>query len=69
MPNPRRVGPRTPVEVLELAVALKKEVPARTAVRVAAMLGGFSQSSSFRMLTLQNVTRRQIAAYPYGCQA
>ena len=33
VPNPRRVSPRTPADVLELAVALKKEVPARTAVQ------------------------------------
>jgi putative transposase len=38
VPNPRRVQPRTPADVLELAVALKKEVPARTAVQVAAIL-------------------------------
>ncbi|HZC53722.1 MAG TPA: DDE-type integrase/transposase/recombinase, partial [Mycobacterium sp.] len=38
VPEPRRVGPRTPAEVLDLAVALKKEVPARTAVQVAAIL-------------------------------
>jgi hypothetical protein len=31
VPEPRRVGPRTPAEVLDLAVALKKEVPQRTA--------------------------------------
>ena len=35
VPQPRRVLPRTPVDVLDLAVALKKEVPARTAVQVA----------------------------------
>jgi putative transposase len=38
VPNPRRVSPRTPVDVLDLAVALKTEVPARTAVQVAAIL-------------------------------
>src|SRR5262245_27989744 len=38
VPNPRRVQPRTPAEVLELAAALKKEVPSRTAVQVAAIL-------------------------------
>jgi putative transposase len=38
VPNPRRVSPRTPADVLDLAVALKKEVPARTAVQVAAIL-------------------------------
>ena len=38
VPNPRRVSPHTPAEVLEFAVALKKEVPARTATQVAAIL-------------------------------
>jgi putative transposase len=38
VPNPRRVQPQTPADVLELAVALKKEVPERTAVQVAAIL-------------------------------
>jgi putative transposase len=38
VPNPRRVAPRTPADVLDLAVALKKEVPARTAVQVATIL-------------------------------
>lgn len=42
VPNPRRVQPRTPAEVLELAVALKKEVPARTAVQVATILRAHS---------------------------
>jgi hypothetical protein len=31
VPHPRRVGPRTPAQVLDLAAALKREVPARTA--------------------------------------
>src|SRR5664279_3803629 len=38
VPQPRRVLPQTPLDMLELAVALKKEVPARTAVQVAAIL-------------------------------
>ena len=37
VPTPPKVSPRTPAEVLELAVALKKEVPERTAVQVAAI--------------------------------
>lgn len=42
MPNPRRVSPGTPADVLELAVAVKTEVPARTAVQVAAILRAHS---------------------------
>ena len=38
VPPPRRVSPRTPVEVLELAAGLKREVPERTAAQVAAIL-------------------------------
>ncbi len=38
VPEPRRVAPRTPAELLELAVVLKKEAPARTAAQVAAVL-------------------------------
>lgn len=37
-PDPRAGVPRTPVEVLELAVALRKEVPERTAAQVAAII-------------------------------
>jgi len=38
VPSPRRVTPRTPAEVLELAAGLKRETPARTAAQVAAIL-------------------------------
>jgi putative transposase len=38
VPTPRRVQPRTPAEVLELAAALKREAPGRTAAQVAAIL-------------------------------
>ncbi|HET8599830.1 MAG TPA: DDE-type integrase/transposase/recombinase [Segeticoccus sp.] len=38
VPAPRRVSPRTPADVLDLAVALKREVPARTAAQVATIL-------------------------------
>jgi putative transposase len=38
VPNPRRVAPRTPAEVLDLAAALKREVPGRTAAQVATIL-------------------------------
>lgn len=38
VPSPARVSPRTPAEVLELAVALKREKPARTAVQITRIL-------------------------------
>jgi putative transposase len=38
VPSPARVTPRTPAEVLELAVALKREKPARTATQITRIL-------------------------------
>jgi putative transposase len=38
VPEPRHAEPRTPGEVLELAAALKREAPGRTAAQVAAVL-------------------------------
>ncbi len=38
VPSPRQSAPRLPVEVIELAVALKRENPARTAAQVARVL-------------------------------
>jgi putative transposase len=40
VPSPRQSSPRTPAEVLELAVGLKKENPARTAAQVRRILKG-----------------------------
>ena len=48
VPAPRRLAPQTPAEVLELAVALKKEAPGRTAAQVAVVLAahaGWAPSS------------------------
>lgn len=42
LPTPRRVEPRTPAGVLELAAALKREVPERTAAQIAAILRAHS---------------------------
>ena len=38
VPSPRQPAPRTPAEVLELAAALKRENPARTAAQVQRIL-------------------------------
>jgi transposase InsO family protein len=38
VPSPRRASPRTPAEILQLAVALKKEVPERTSAQIATIL-------------------------------
>jgi len=42
LPVPRRVDPTTPAPVLELAIALKKEAPGRTAAQIAAILAAQS---------------------------
>jgi len=47
VPAPRRLTPRTPPEILDLAVALKREAPGRTAAQVAVVLAahaGFAPS-------------------------
>src|SRR3954453_4433501 len=38
VPDPRQSGPRLPIEVIEMAVALKRENPARTATQVRRIL-------------------------------
>jgi putative transposase len=42
IPAPRRVTPTVPADVLELAVALKKEAPGRTAAQITAILAARS---------------------------
>jgi putative transposase len=66
VPEPRRVGPRTPAEVLELAVALKKEVPARTAVQVAAILRAHSGWSPDERTLQRHFVRLELKTRPDG---
>jgi putative transposase len=65
-PPARQVTPRTPAEVLGLAVALKRENPARTAAQVARVLrasGGWSPSER----TLQrHFARLELGTRPDG---
>src|SRR6266851_3963702 len=65
-PPARQVTPRTPAEVLELAAALKRENPDRTAAQVARILrasGGWSPSDR----TLQrHFTRLELTTRPDG---
>jgi putative transposase len=65
-PPARQVTPRTPAEVLDLAAALKRENPARTAAQVARVLrasGGWSPSDR----TLQrHFTRLELGTRPDG---
>ncbi len=66
VPAPRQASPRTPAEVLELAAALKRENPARTAAQVQRILratSGWSPSDR----TLQRLfTRLELPAAPGG---
>jgi putative transposase len=66
VPEPRRVEPRTPAEVLELAVALKKEVPARTAVQVAAILRAHSGWSPDERTLQRHFVRLELTTRPDG---
>lgn len=64
IPAPRRVLANTPAEVLELAVALKKEAPDRTAAQVAVVLAaynGFAPSARTlqRHFAAAGLTRRR----------
>ena len=57
VPSPRQSQPRTPPEVMELAAALKKENPARTAAQVQRILraqGGWAPDET----TIQRMFRR-----------
>jgi putative transposase len=66
VPNPRRVSPRTPAEVLDLAVALKKEVPARTAVQVAAILRVHCGWAPDERTLQRHFVRRELNTRPDG---
>lgn len=66
VPNPRRVDPRTPAEVLELAVALKKEVPQRTAAQVAAILRTHSGWSPSERTLQRHFVRLELNTRPNG---
>lgn len=66
VPEPRRVGPRTPAEVLDLAVALKKEVPQRTAVQVAAILRAHSGWSPHERTLQRHFVRLELTTRPDG---
>jgi putative transposase len=66
LPTPRRVEPRTPADVLELAVALKKEVPARTAAQIAAILRAHSGWSPDERTLQRHFVRRELTTRPNG---
>jgi putative transposase len=66
VPPARRVGPRTPAEVLELAVAVKREVPARTAAQVAAILRAHSGWSPDERTLQRHFARLELTTRPGG---
>ena len=66
VPNPRRVSPRTPADVLDLAVALKKEVPARTAAQIAAILRAHSGWSPDERTLQRSFVRLELTTRPDG---
>ncbi len=66
VPEPRRVGPRTPAEVLDLAVALKKEVPQRTAVQVASILRAHSGWAPDERTLQRHFVRLELTTRPDG---
>jgi putative transposase len=58
--------PRTPADVLELAVALKKEVPGRTAAQIAAILRAHSGWSPDERTLQRNFVRLELTTRPDG---
>jgi putative transposase len=67
VPNPRRVSPRVPAEVLDLAVALKKEVPARTAVQITAILRAHCGWAPDERTLQRHFVRLELNTRPGGC--
>jgi putative transposase len=66
VPSPRKVSPRTPGDVLELAVALKKEVPERTAAQIAAILRAHSGWSPDERTLQRTFLRLELTTRPHG---
>ena len=58
VPTPANAEPRTPAAVLDLAAALKRENPGRTAVQVAAILNEHAPGSAPSPRTLQRLFAR-----------
>jgi len=66
VPTPRRVEPRTPAEVLELAAALKRETPARTAAQVAAILRAHTGWAPTERTLQRHFARLELNTRPDG---
>ena len=71
IPSPRQLQPRTPAEILDMAAALKRENPGRTAAQVARILRrhlgwGPSESTVLRHLTRLELTSPPAQATVFG---
>jgi putative transposase len=66
VPPPRRVSPRTPAEVLDLAAALKREVPERTAVQVTAILRAHAGWAPDERTLQRHFARLELTTRPTG---
>ena len=66
VPSRRRVAARTPAEVLELAAALKREVPERTAAQVAAILRAHSGWAPDERTLQRHFVRLELNTRPDG---
>jgi putative transposase len=66
MPSPRAREPRTPEQVLQLAAALKREKPARTAAQVAAILRAHSGSAPSARTLQRHFAREGLNIHPEG---
>jgi putative transposase len=66
VPSPRRVAARTPAEVLELAAALKREVPERTAAQVATILRAHSGWAPDERTLQRHFARLELNTRPDG---
>lgn len=66
VPPPRNVSPRTPAEVLDLAAALKREVPERTAVQVTAILRAHAGWAPDERTLQRHFARLELTTRPTG---
>jgi len=66
VPAPPKVSPRTPADVLDLAVGLKREVPERTAAQVAAILRAHSGWSPDERTLQRHFVRLELNTRPGG---
>src|SRR4249919_3331644 len=66
VPSPRQTMLRTPVEVLDLAAALKREVPGRTAAQVAAILRAHAGWAPDERTLQRHFARLELTTRPNG---